>query len=95
MKPAAVPGVNKLVDRAFAGFEGSGETVTSYGVPMLLSCKHLQTTSWILGANYPIVEAYAPLDRAKKYLGAATLASTVMLLLASWFVMRRLLSPLA
>ncbi len=95
MKPAAAAGVNRLVDMAFSGFEGSGETVTSYGVPMLLSSKHLQTTSWILGANYPIAEAYAPLARAKKYLAIAALAGTVMLLLASWFVMRRLLSPLA
>lgn len=88
------PGTNTLIDRAFNGFEGSGETVNSYGVSMLVSCKHLQMTSWLLAANYPASEAYAPFEKAQRYLLLATPLFTVMLLLATWFAMKRLMSPL-
>ncbi len=95
MKPAAPPGANKLVDLAFKGFEGSGETVTSDGVPMLTSIKHLRTASWFLGANYPRSEAYAPLERAKHYFGIAFVVCTVAMLLITWFIVKHLMSPLA
>jgi signal transduction histidine kinase len=95
MKPAALPGVNKFFDKAFEGFEGSGETVTSYGVPMLSSSKRLSMTSWILIGNFPTSEVYAPLERAKLYFGIAMLACMVILLLLTWFVMRHFMSPLA
>ncbi|MEI6205302.1 MAG: ATP-binding protein [Desulfuromonadales bacterium] len=95
MKPAAPPGVNKLVDQAFKGFEGSGETVTSYGIPMITSIKHLQVAPWFLGANYPSAEAYAPLEKAKRYFGIAIFVYTVALLFMSWFIMRHFLAPLA
>ncbi len=95
MKPAVPPGVNKLVDQAFKGFEGSGETVTSLGVPMLISVKHLKTASWFMAANYPKSEAYAPLEMAKHYFGIALVVCTVALLLITWFIMRHLMAPLA
>jgi signal transduction histidine kinase len=95
MKPAAMPGVNTFFDKAFAGFEGSGETVTSYGVPMLSSSKRLSMTSWILIGNFPTSEVYAPLERAKLYFGIAMLACMSILLLLTWFVMRHFMSPLA
>jgi signal transduction histidine kinase len=95
MKPASAPGVNALYDKAVKGFEGSGETVTSYGVPMLASFKRLSTTSWILGANYPMSEAYAPLETAKRYFGIASIVLTITLLLAIWLTTKRLMSPLA
>lgn len=95
MKPAALPGVNKLVDQAFKGFEGSGETVTSYGTTMLTSIKHLKKASWFLGANYPRSEAYAPLETAKRYFGFSMIACTVALLFMTWFIMKYLMSPLA
>lgn len=95
MKPAAPPGVNKMVDKAYSGFDGSGETVTSYGVDMLTSVKHLKKASWILGANYPKSEAYAPFEKAKGFFAVAMLASTAALILIIWFIMRHLMSPLS
>ncbi|HXE97135.1 MAG TPA: cache domain-containing protein [Dongiaceae bacterium] len=95
MKQAAPPGVNKLVDQAFNGFEGSGETVTSYGVPMLLSCKQLKMASWFLAANYPISEAYAPLYKAEKYFFITVFVVAAMLLAITWLIMKRLMLPLA
>lgn len=95
MKPAAEPGVNRLYDRAVEGFEGSGETVASQGVLMLTSFKRLQTTSWILAANYPASEVYAPIFTAERYFAAVAVMGTAGLLLVTWLVVRRLMSPLA
>ena len=93
MKPT-VPGQNRLYDRAVKGFEGSGETINSYHTPMLTSYKRLETTTWILAANYPASEAYAPLEKAKQYYLAAALATTTVLLLITWVIMKHLMSPL-
>ena len=94
MKSAASPGVNRLFDRAIGGFEGSGETVNSAGVEMLSSFKRLRMTSWIVAANYPVAEAYAPLNQAKDFFLIATMVATSVLLLLTWFIMRHLMSPL-
>ncbi len=94
MKVAGFPGGNKLYDRALNGFEGSGEAVNTKGVAMLISYKHLTMTSWILAANYPASEAYAPLYKAEHYFRITAAAATVLLLLITWLIMKRLMSPL-
>ncbi len=67
MKQYAKPGVNKLFDRALEGFEGSGESVNSKGIHFLTSFRHLQSTDWILAANYSVEEAYQPITRFRNY----------------------------
>lgn len=94
MKPGSPPGVNMMFDRAIAGFEGSGETVNSSGVTVLASFKHLRTTDWILAANYPVAEAYAPLHKAVHYFVSAITAGVLAVLLLAWLLMKRLTEPL-
>jgi PAS domain S-box-containing protein len=60
MKEDIPAGANRLLDRAIEGYDGSGETVNSRGLRALSSFKHLKTNNWIIGANYPLEEAYAP-----------------------------------
>jgi PAS domain S-box-containing protein len=67
MKRDVKPGMNKLFDRALEGFEGSGETINSRGLHFLASFKHLQSTDWILAANYPVAEAYQPITGFRNY----------------------------
>ena len=67
LKQDVSPGVNTLFDKALEGFEGSGETVNSRGVKWLASFKRLQTTGWILAANYPVDEAYQPITHFRNY----------------------------
>jgi PAS domain S-box-containing protein len=86
MKPYAAPGVNKLADRAIAGFEGSGETQNTKGLHVLASYKRLQTTGWILAANYPVAEAYQSIYRFRNYY----LLGMFFALLASTFLANRL-----
>ncbi|MFZ2949610.1 MAG: diguanylate cyclase [Desulfuromonadaceae bacterium] len=81
------PGVNKLYDRAMAGFNGSAENVNSRGLRALTSFRHLQTTDWIVGANYPLSEAYEPIHRAVKYCIGAILASAIL----TFLVIRRIM----
>ena len=95
MKPVPQPGQNLLYDQAVAGFEGSGQTVTSYGVPVFSSFKHLATTGWLLGANHPVAEAEAPLRKAQAYVYMGIAGGTGILLLMVWLIMKGMMSPLA
>ena len=88
------PGANRLFDRALEGFTGSGETVNSRGIPMLASFSRLQNVDWILAANYPIEEAYAPLLRARRYILSVLLLALLISTAAVWLLMRRLTAPL-
>lgn len=67
MKRDVLPGTNKLFDKALAGFEGSGETINSKGLSFLASFKRLQSTGWILAANYPTAEAYYSITVFRNY----------------------------
>ena len=53
------------------------------------------STGWILTANYPAAEAYAPLKTTRRYFLMATLAFTIAVLAITWFLMKRLTAPLA
>jgi two-component system sensor histidine kinase/response regulator len=95
LKQDVPPGANELFDRAIAGFEGSGETVSSKGLPLIASFKRLKTTDWILSANYPRVEAYASVIQARKYLVMFIIAGIIISLFVVWMVMNRFLTPLS
>ncbi len=87
-------GTNTLLDSALAGFEGSGETVNSRGLATLASFKHLETVDWILGANFPVAEAYAPLLKVKSYFISGIIFGTAVILALVWLLMRHLTKPL-
>lgn len=87
-------GVNPLFDRAIEGFEGAAETVTSRGMQAFSSFKHLKTRDWILAANYPLAEVFAPMANARRYILALLAAGTLVSLLGTWLLMRHLTAPL-
>jgi len=88
------PGANRLFDRAINGFEGTGETVTSRGLHALSSFKRLKSKNWILAANYPQAEAYAPIYSAKWYVLAAAVVALILSNLLVWWFMHHLTAPL-
>jgi PAS domain S-box-containing protein len=65
MKTDVRPGTNPLLDRALAGFDGSGVTRNSRGITVLASFKHLNSAPWVLAANFPVEEAYAPIRQTR------------------------------
>jgi diguanylate cyclase (GGDEF)-like protein/PAS domain S-box-containing protein len=95
MKPGPQPGQNQLFDRALAGFEGSDRTVTSRGVEMYSSFKHLATTGWILSVNYPVAEAEAPLREVRSYFILALVLGALAVLGVTWLIVKNLTAPLA
>jgi len=94
LKKDIPPGANLLFDAALKGVEGTGETVNSRGVHLVSSFKRLKNIGWILAANTPQSEAYAPLEKAKWYLVSALLASLFLTTLVTRFFMQRLTAPL-
>ncbi|GFO65130.1 PAS domain S-box protein [Geomonas paludis] len=88
------PGGNPLLDRALAGYEGAGETVTSRGLPAVAAFKRLKTTGWILASTFPLTEAYAPVREAKVLLAAGLVAALAGSVLVCLLFMRRLTAPL-
>jgi diguanylate cyclase (GGDEF)-like protein/PAS domain S-box-containing protein len=88
------PGANRLFDRAMQGFEGSGETVTSRGLHALASFKRLKSVNWIVAANYPVAEAHAPVERARRYALVATAAAALLSVAVIWLCMGYLMAPL-
>ncbi|HBT82027.1 MAG TPA: hypothetical protein DEB35_00870 [Desulfuromonas sp.] len=94
MQRDVAAGSNPLFARAIEGFEGTGETVDSRGVVMLDSFKRLQSVDWIIGATQPLDEAYVLLWQMRRGLLAGLAAMLLLSVLATWFYMHHLISPL-
>ncbi|MBJ6800628.1 PAS domain S-box protein [Geomonas propionica] len=94
LKRLPTPGTNPLLDRAAAGYEGAGETVTSRGLPAVAAFKRLNSTEWILASNFPLTEAYAPVREAKVLLAAGLVAALAGSVLVCLLFMRGLTAPL-
>ncbi|MEI7614041.1 MAG: response regulator [Betaproteobacteria bacterium] len=94
MKRDVMPGANVLFDQALEGFEGSGETVSSKGVPLLSSFKRLPSTGWILAVNYPIAEAYQPIIRFRNYYLLGMLVVLLAAVALAWKLGSRIVRPL-
>ncbi len=88
------PGANKLLDRAIEGFEGSGETVNTKGVPQIASFKRLKMVDWILASAYPQEEAYAPIIRLRNYIVAAASLVTLLSIVLIWLLTNRITASL-
>lgn len=88
------PESNPLYEKALGGFEGSGETVTAQGELIIASVRHLRATGWILTASSSAAEAYAPLEKTRRYFLLATLAITIGVLTVTWLLMKHLTAPL-
>jgi PAS domain S-box-containing protein len=90
-----LPGANKLFDAGIEGFEGVGETVNSRGVPMLLSIKQIPGTNWIIGAQQPKSEAFAPIKKGRIRIIVWAFLAVLISTMLSTVAVRRLTEPLA
>lgn len=94
MHSGSDPGVNHLLDRAINGFEGTEENVNSRELNSLASFKHLQSADWIMGANYPLSEAYEPIFLFQKYFFLLILIGAGISILVVRWLMARFTQPL-
>lgn len=94
-QPLAKPGVNKMLDRFLAGYEGSGVAVNSLGVEALTSAKRIPSAGWIAQIVLPTEEAFAPIRTMRSRAYSIAAALSVFVLVAVWLVIWRLLAPLS
>ncbi len=87
-------GLNRLSDAARDGFEGTGETITSYGMKSVSSYKRLKTKNWILAANSPLSEAYRPVRQAERYFLIAMIVGVIVVFFVISSVVNYLITPL-
>jgi len=88
------PGTNKLFDSAIEGFEGVGETVNSKNIPMLISIRRIPGIDWIIGAQQPQSEAFAPIKEARNRIIWGIVFAVLSAILIGAFVVRKLTDPL-
>ena len=94
MKRDVPPGINEGFDLAVQGSEGTFPTVTTAGVPMLTTFKHLMTNNWILAVNHAQEDLYRPLQAAKKVFVALLLLGNLFVVGLVWVVVRHVMRPL-
>jgi diguanylate cyclase (GGDEF)-like protein/PAS domain S-box-containing protein len=92
-KGLLAPGKSALVDLALAGYQGSGETTNPAAEEAVCSFKRL-TTGWILAAQLPTSEAYAPIQRARRLVGYSVALLMPLALLTVWLFVGHLTAPL-
>lgn len=94
LKQDIPPGANILLDRALNGFEGTEETVNSRGLHTLTTFKRLKSKEWIVGANFPLAEAYQPVYRIRNILLFAIPLLTLTMFLFMRSYLKRLTAPI-
>lgn len=94
MKTLAPEGANKLYDQALKGYEGTREDFDTNGLRTLTSLKPIKATSWILGAHYPLNEAYAPITEFTRKWMLLMGVGVILILALIWSLMRYLTNPL-
>ncbi len=85
---------NLATRRALAGFEGWTEAVGKDGTLSIYSYKRLQGADWIVGARYPVAEAFAPMIamRHQGMIAAAVFAAVAGFM--TWLAICAMLRPL-
>jgi two-component system NtrC family sensor kinase len=77
------------------GFVGTTEITDYHGNNILLTYKHLSRTDWLLVANHPTNELYAPVSKVKHYFVVAMLVILPLLILLIWYAIKHYTAPLA
>lgn len=88
------PGTNPMWDRFAEGNPGSGITHSEDGEEMLMSAASLPQTGWMAVVSLPTREAFKPVTDMVRLVYLVALVSTVLVALAVWLALRRLLAPL-
>jgi diguanylate cyclase (GGDEF)-like protein len=87
-------GHNVFLDKAVGGFEGTGETINSLGVPMLVAARQVPDLGWVLLAQMPVQEATASVREGIPEVGLFFMAALAVVLPVGLLMMRRIARPL-
>ncbi len=90
----ARPGYNRATDMALRGFEGWTEAENKDGSAGIYAYKRLASNNWIIGARFPVDEAFAPMiEMRQQAMLAAGLFAAIAGLMA-WLAIQTLFKPL-
>lgn len=89
------PGVNKLHDRAMAGFRGTGITVNAFGIEELSAMVSVPSTRWFLVARMPTAEAFQGVVRARTFIIQGSLIIGLLIVAALLVALPRFFQPLS
>jgi len=95
LQPLPEPGINKMLDKFVAGYEGSGITINSQGIEVLTSAKNIPGTNWFVQAVLPTSEAFAPSRAMASRAYSMAFILSMLIGLIVWIFVQRILTPLA
>jgi two-component system LytT family sensor kinase len=87
-------GRNRELEAALNGFEGTDETVNSYGVPMLAAVRQVANTGWMVAVQLPQQEAYAPLVQAQNVVIVIGVFALCVAIVVGAILIRHITGPL-
>ncbi|WP_169258201.1 diguanylate cyclase [Aromatoleum toluvorans] len=93
LQPTPAPGVNPLLDRAMAGYRGTGIMVEQ-GTDKLASIAAVPDTGWLVVAHKPTAEVAQPVAELRRLLWRNSFGTMIGLSLVLLVLMPRLLRPL-
>ena len=94
METLPAPGGNPTIDRFLGGEEGSAVMLNPLGVEILASEKHISAADWVVAAELPTAEVFAPIRAMQQRMWLATAGLTLLAGLLVWWLLQRQLAPL-
>ncbi len=94
MAEQPAPGVNPMIDRFVAGYEGTDVYISPLGVEVLGSVKRIPSAGWYVSVAMPTAEAFAPIKSLRQRILLVTVLLTALVAALSWWMLRRQLAPL-
>ncbi|WP_306535693.1 GGDEF domain-containing protein [Geobacter sp.] len=87
-------GVRNIYARGADGGTVSGETVNANGEVVVTTVKRLGTVPWMLAADYPVAEAYAPVRATERSVWLGIIPGGLLLVFVMWLFMRHVTLPM-
>ncbi|MBT1073817.1 diguanylate cyclase [Geobacter grbiciae] len=88
------PGLRSLYARGAGGVAVSGETINAQGETVVTTVKRLGAAPWMLAADYPVAEAYAPMLATERSVRTWIIPAGLLIAIVVWLFMRRLMTPM-
>jgi len=87
-------GKRPAIDHFLDGYEGAGVLVSLLGVDVLASARQIPAADWLVVANLPTSEAFAPIRAMNQRLHLAALLLTLIAAGLTWWIVRLQLASL-
>ncbi len=87
-------GLQSLYARCAGSGAVSGETINAEGEPVVTTVKRLGTAPWMLAADYPLTEAYAPVLATERSVWVWIIPGGLLIASVVWLFMRHLMTPM-